>query len=127
MRVHGVCTVIQPPETKETKGGLSMLKIRLMDKNSRKRNQFWDGVVWGEKRVADYMEAGLAKGSQVFVDGEIKQDEWGDEGSKKISYEINLQEMIILGGSATTPKAETAPPQASPVANETPSVEEPPF
>ena len=75
MRTHGVCTVIQPPEVKETKSGLSFLKVRLMDKNSRKRTQFWDGVVWGDKRVTEYMEKGLAKGTQVFVDGEMKKQE----------------------------------------------------
>ena len=104
MRVHGIATIVQPPEVKETKGGHTLLKVRLMDRNSRKHTQFWDGLVWGEKRVGEYMEAGLAIGSQVYIDGEIRQDEWGEEGSKKISYEINLQEMDILYLNTTTSK-----------------------
>ena len=102
MRVHGVATVVQPPEVKETKGGHSLLKLRLMDKNSRKRTQFWDGVVWGEKRIADYLSQGISKGSVIYCDGEIRQDEWGgdDNNSKRISYEINLTELIVLGEAA---------------------------
>lgn len=128
MRVHGVCTVIQPPEVKETKSGLSLLKVRLMDRNSRNRTQFWDGIIWGEKRVADYMEKGLKKGTQVFIDGEIKQDEWGDEGSKKISYEINLQEMTILDGA--TPSDEKwidGSPAITKEEVKSSNAEEPPF
>ena len=116
MRVHGIATVVQPPEVKETKSGHTMLKLRLMDRNSRKRTQFWDALVWGEKRVADYVSQGIAKGHAVYIDGEIRQDEWGEEGAKKTNYEINLNELVLLASSGEREAPEIAPVEATAVA-----------
>jgi single-strand DNA-binding protein len=93
------------PELKFTRGGQSVLKLRLattesyLDKNNeRKERTDWHSVVvWGKR--AEGLNKVLQKGSTVWVEGRIQTRSWEDkDGGKKYATEINATDIGLLGG-----------------------------
>lgn len=93
------------PETKYTQGGMAITKISLATTSMRKdrdgnnqENTQWHRVTFFGKLgeiVAEY----LRKGSQVYVEGEIRYDKYtGQDGVEKYFTEIVANEMQMLGG-----------------------------
>ena len=93
------------PETKYTQGGMAITRISLAttsvrkDKegNSQEQTQ-WHRVTFFGK-LGEIAGEYLRKGSQVYVEGEIRYDKYtGLDGVEKYFTEIVANEMQMLGG-----------------------------
>ena len=51
-------------------------------------------VLWDSEKVAAY----LLKGKQVYVEGRLKTRTYEKDGEKRYSTEVNVHEVILLGG-----------------------------
>ena len=93
------------PETKYTQGGMAVTSVRLATTSVRKdregNNQErteWHRVKFFGK-LAEIAGEYLRKGSQVYVEGSIRYDEFqGQDGTKRYYTDIIVDEMQMLGG-----------------------------
>jgi single-strand DNA-binding protein len=95
----------QDPEIRTTGSGQRVAQFSLAttrtwnDQSGTKQEKTeWHRiVVWG--RLVDVVERYVKKGDRLYVEGEIQYRQYEDkEGVTKYSTEINLREMIMLGG-----------------------------
>lgn len=111
------------PETKYTQGGMAITKISLATTSVRKdkdgnmqENTQWHRVTFFGK-LGEIAGEYLRKGSQVYVEGEIRYDKFtGQDGVEKFFTEIVANEMQMLGGrgeggggGGARPRQESAP------------------
>lgn len=93
------------PEVRYTQGGMAITKISLAttsvrkdrDGNNQEQTQWHRVTFFGKlgEIAAEY----LRKGSQVYVEGEIRYDKFtGQDGVEKFFTEIVANEMQMLGG-----------------------------
>ena len=116
------------PETKFTQGGMAITKISLAttsvrkDKDGNQQEQTqWHRVTFFGK-LGEIAGEYLKKGSQVYVEGEIRYSEHtGDDGVKKYYTDIIGNEMQMLGGRsdgggerASRPQRQESAPQQAP-------------
>lgn len=66
---------------------------------------FFDIVVWS--KLAEVLNKYLAKGSQVIVSGELRQNRWEQDGQSRSKVEINASSVQMIGG-----KQETSSPRS---------------
>jgi single-strand DNA-binding protein len=60
-------------------------------------------VVWNTKssQLADIVEKYVKKGDKLYVEGRIEYRQWQDkENQTRYSTEINVRELIMLGGGS---------------------------
>lgn len=94
-----------PPETKYTQNGMAVTRISLATTSVRKDREGnstertdWHRVVFFGK-LGEIAGEYLRKGSQVYVEGEIRYDKYtGQDGVEKYSTDIIANEMQMLGG-----------------------------
>ena len=93
------------PDVKYTQGGMAMTRISLAttsvrkdkDGNQQERTE-WHRVVFFGK-LGEIAGEYLRKGSQVYVEGEIRYDKFtGQDGVEKYTTDIVANEMQMLGG-----------------------------
>ena len=93
------------PETKYTQGGMAVTSASLAttsvrkdrDGNSQERTEWHRLKFFG--KVAEIAGEYLRKGSQVYVEGSIRYDEFtGQDGQKRYYTDIVVDEMQMLGG-----------------------------
>ena len=93
------------PEVRYTQGGMAITKISLAttsvrkdrDGNQQEQTQ-WHRVTFFGK-LGEIAGEYLRKGSQVYVEGEIRYDKYTDkDGVEKFFTEIVANEMQMLGG-----------------------------
>lgn len=95
------------PEVKYTQGGMAITKVSLAttsvrkDKDGNQQEQTqWHRVTFFGK-LGEIAGEYLKKGSQVYVEGEIRYDKYtGQDGVEKYSTDIVANEMQMLGGRA---------------------------
>lgn len=94
------------PETRYTAGGSAVTNIRMAttdswrDKQSGERQERteWHRVVFFA-RLAEVAAEYLRKGSQCYVEGQIRTNKWqGQDGQDRYTTEIIASEMQLLGG-----------------------------
>jgi single-strand DNA-binding protein len=93
------------PESKYTQGGMAITKASLATTSVRKdrdgnlqENTQWHRVTFFGK-LGEIAAEYLRKGSQVYVEGEIRYDKYtGADGVEKYFTEIVANEMQMLGG-----------------------------
>lgn len=94
------------PETRYTASGDAVCNIRLAttdkwkDKNSGEQREVteWHRVVF-YRGLAEIADKYLKKGSQVYIEGQIKTRKWQDkDGQDRYTTEIQAKEMQMLGG-----------------------------
>jgi len=93
------------PETKYTQGGMAITKISLATTSVRKTKEGetkedtqWHRVTFFGK-LGEIAAEYLRKGSQVYIEGEIRYDKYtGSDGVEKYFTEIVANEMQMLGG-----------------------------
>ncbi len=93
------------PEVKYTQGGMAITKISLAttsvrkDKDGNQQEQTqWHRVTFFGK-LGEIAGEYLKKGSQVYVEGEIRYDKYtGQDGVEKYFTDIVANEMQMLGG-----------------------------
>ena len=95
------------PDVKYTQSGMAVTRISLAttsvrkdrDGNSQERTE-WHRVVFFGK-LGEIAGEYLRKGSQVYVEGEIRYDKYtGQDGVEKYTTDIVANEMQMLGGRA---------------------------
>lgn len=93
------------PETKYTQAGMAITRVSLAttsvrkdrDGNQQERTE-WHRVVFFGK-LGEIAGEYLRKGSQVYVEGELRYDKYtGQDGVEKYSTDIVANEMQMLGG-----------------------------
>lgn len=95
------------PEVKYTQGGMAITKVSLATTSVRKDKDGNQQETTQWHRVTFFGKLGeiageyLKKGSQVYVEGEIRYDKYtGQDGVEKYSTDIVANEMQMLGGRA---------------------------
>ena len=93
------------PETKYTQGGMAVTSASLAttsvrkdrEGNSQERTEWHRLKFFG--KVAEIAGEYLRKGSQVYVEGSIRYDEFtGQDGQKRYFTDIIVDQMQMLGG-----------------------------
>ncbi|UXI67156.1 single-stranded DNA-binding protein [Tahibacter amnicola] len=93
------------PETRYTPGGSAITSIRIATSESWKDKQTgeqqerteWHRVKFFG-RLAEIAGEYLKKGSQVYVEGKLRTEEWEKDGVKRYSTDVIADEMQMLGG-----------------------------
>ena len=96
----------QDPDTKYTQGGMAVTRISLATSTSRKDKEGnvqertdWHRVVFFGK-LAEIAGEHLHKGSQVYLEGELRYDKYTDkDGIEKYTTDIVANQMQMLGNS----------------------------
>jgi single-strand DNA-binding protein len=123
------------PEVRSTTGGNRVATFSLATSRSwndasgskQEKTEWHRCVVWNTKtsQLADIVERYVKKGDKLYVEGRIEYRQWQDkDGQTRYSTEINVRELIMLGGgkgasgdfeggesrrsAATAPKAKAA-------------------
>jgi single-strand DNA-binding protein len=95
------------PEVKNLDGGKKMARISIATHESYtnakgekvKETQWHNIVLWGKQ--AEFAEKYLNKGNEVALDGKLLNKNYTDkDGVKKYVTEIQVNEIIALGGKA---------------------------
>lgn len=110
------------PETKYAASGTAITSIRIATSESWKDKQTgeqqerteWHRVKFFG-RLAEIAAEYLKKGSQVYVEGKLRTDEYERDGVKKYSTDIIADELQMLGGkpSADRPARGSEPSRRS--------------
>lgn len=93
------------PDTKYTQAGMAITRVSLATTSMRKNREGenterteWHRVVFFGK-LAEIAGEYLRKGSQVYVEGELRYDKYtGQDGVEKYTTDIVGNEMQMLGG-----------------------------
>ena len=95
------------PEVKYTQGGMAITRVSLATTSVRKDKDGNQQETTQWHRVTFFGKLGeiageyLKKGSQVYVEGEIRYDKYtGQDGVEKYSTDIIANEMQMLGGKS---------------------------
>ena len=97
------------PEVKSTSGGNRVATFSLATSRSwndqsgakQEKTEWHKCVIWNSKgsQLADIVEKYVKKGDKLFVEGRIEYRQWQDkEGQTKYITEVNVRELIMLGG-----------------------------
>lgn len=105
------------PETRYTASGSAVTNIRLAttdswrDKQSGERQERteWHRVVFFN-RLAEIVAEYLRKGSQCYIEGQIRTSKWqGQDGQDRYRTEIVANEMQMVGGRGGSGGGPSAP------------------
>jgi single-strand DNA-binding protein len=99
------------PEVRSTTGGNRVATFSLATSRSwndaggtkQEKTEWHRCVVWNTKssQLADIVEKYVKKGDKLYVEGRIEYRQWQDkENQTRYSTEINIRELIMLGGGA---------------------------
>src|ERR1051325_4557541 len=97
------------PEVRATPGGNRVAQFSLATSRTwndqagvrQEKTEWHRCVVWNTKasQLADIVERYVKKGDKIYVEGRIEYRQWQDkEGQTRYSTEINVRELIMLGG-----------------------------
>ncbi|HTK47466.1 MAG TPA: single-stranded DNA-binding protein [Gemmatimonadaceae bacterium] len=97
------------PEVRSTTGGNRVATFSLATSrswndasgNKQEKTEWHRCVVWNTKssQLADIVEKYVKKGDKLYVEGRIEYRQWQDkDGQTRYSTEINVRELIMLGG-----------------------------
>jgi single-strand DNA-binding protein len=92
------------PEVKYTPKGTAVCDLGLAINDSYKAQDgtiketvtFVDIEVWG--RTAENCKQYLAKGRPIFVEGQLRLDQWEQDGQKKSRMKVRADRVQFLGG-----------------------------
>jgi single-strand DNA-binding protein len=97
------------PEVRATPGGNRVAQFSLATSRTwndqsgtkQEKTEWHRCVVWNTKgsQLADIVERYVKKGDKIYVEGRIEYRQWQDkDGQTRYSTEINVRELILLGG-----------------------------
>src|SRR5689334_18812217 len=98
------------PEVRSTTGGNRVATFSLATSRSwndasgskQEKTEWHRCIVWNTKtsQLADIVERYVKKGDKLYVEGRIEYRQWQDkDGQTRYSTEINVRELIMLGGA----------------------------
>lgn len=94
------------PEVRHTHNGTAVANLSLAvnetwtDKSGEKQEKVeWVKLVaWG--KLAEICKEYLSKGKPIYVEGKIETQSWDDrEGNKRYTTQVNVQQLLMLGGT----------------------------
>ncbi|MEO5815745.1 MAG: single-stranded DNA-binding protein [Gemmatimonadaceae bacterium] len=99
------------PEVRSTTGGNRVATFSLATSrswndasgNKQEKTEWHRCVVWNTKnsQLADIVEKYVKKGDKLYIEGRIEYRQWQDkENQTRYSTEINVRELIMLGGGS---------------------------
>ena len=97
------------PEIRSTNNGNRVATFSLATSRSwngpsgdkQEKTEWHRCVIWNTKgsQLADIVEKYVKKGDKLYVEGRIEYRQWTDkDGQTRYSTEINVRELIMLGG-----------------------------
>lgn len=93
------------PEIKYTTGGLCIVDFSLASGYRKKSGDEWtdetnyiDCTHMG--RGAEAVSKYLAKGKQIAITGELRQDRWEKDGQKRSKVKVQVRDLQLLGGKS---------------------------
>jgi single-strand DNA-binding protein len=94
------------PEVKYTPKGTAVCDLGLAINDSYKAQDgtiketvtFVDVEVWG--RTAENCKQYLSKGRPVFIEGQLRLDQWEQDGQKRSKMKVRAMSVQFLGGGA---------------------------
>lgn len=113
-------TIGRDAEVKHTASGLTILNITVANNIGfgDKQQTLWIRVALFGKRAEGSLKDYLKKGQQVFVSGELSQNEYrANDGTTKTSLELNAN-IIDLVGKRTEQAPQQQPQQQQPAQQE---------
>jgi len=98
------------PEVRSTSGGNRVANFSLATSRSwndqsgqkQEKTEWHRCIVWNTKssQLADIVERYVKKGDKIYVEGRIEYRQWQDKDNQtRYSTEINVRELIMLGGA----------------------------
>jgi single-strand DNA-binding protein len=94
--------IVKDPELGFTNGGTPVLNFRLAVNtysNKQEYTVFIDCVVFGA--FAEILAARTSKGTNIFITGELRQDEWEDkENTKHSKYFIKIDRAQVMSSTS---------------------------
>jgi len=119
------------PEIRSLEGGIKVARLRMatterifnrQTQESRDHTEWHTVVLW--RNLADVADRFVRKGSQIYVEGSIRSNEWTDQsGNKRFGIEIAANELKLLGRRSDAPagqeggyQAPASPKPAAPTA-----------
>ncbi|MCL2294715.1 MAG: single-stranded DNA-binding protein [Spirochaetes bacterium] len=112
-RVFLVGRLTRDAELRFTSAGMPVAKFSIAVNRSKKSGDQWeeevsyfDIVLWG--KIAEALSKYLAKGKQVAIDGELRQNRWEQDGQPRSKVEIHAANIQLLGGSGTQSSGQSA-------------------
>ena len=99
------------PEVRSTTGGNRVATFSLATSRSwndaqgtkQEKTEWHRCVVWNtnSSKLADIVEKYVKKGDKLYIEGRIEYRQWQDkENQTRYSTEINVRELIMLGGGS---------------------------
>jgi single-strand DNA-binding protein len=90
-------------------------------------NKQWEGAASG-RQLADFVEQYLKKGTQVYIEGRLRMDQWEQDGQKRSKILIVADDIQFVesrqdggageGGGSYQPRRAATRPAAAPAATE---------
>ncbi len=116
------------PEVRTIESGAKVARIRMVTTErifSRQNNQTTEHSEWHTvimwRGLADVADKYVRKGSQIYIEGNLRTRDWLDkEGVKHTTTEVVAYEMKLLGrradsSTSTQPSADSTPATPAPV------------
>lgn len=109
------------PEVRNLEGGVKVANFPLATtetyrgKNGEKaeHTEWHNLVLW--RGLAEVAENYLKKGNSIYVEGRIRTRDWTDkDGNKRYTTEIQVDNMVMLGGRREQPGGNGYVPQPKP-------------
>jgi single-strand DNA-binding protein len=106
-RVQLIGNLTRDPELKQIPSGQNVANFGLATNftwkdasgSQQSKTEFHNIVVWG--KLAEICGQYLKKGQKIFCEGRLETRNWeGEDGVKRSRTEINLENMIMLGGKS---------------------------
>lgn len=91
------------PETKQTTSGISMCRFSIAvdgfkDKNGEKQCDFIECTAW--RNTADFIGRYFAKGQEILIEGNLKNNNYEKDGVKHYSYTVNVGKVYFCGSKS---------------------------
>lgn len=131
-RVVLVGNLTRDVELRYTPSGTAVTDISMAVNERIKRNDQWveeanffDVTMWG--RTAEVASEYLSKGSNVLVEGRLRQERWEQDGQKRSKVKVICEKMQMLGskggGQGSSPSSGRS--SAAPAPHQRPQAEQP--
>lgn len=106
------------PEVRALETGVKVARIRLATTErifNRQTNEATDHTEWHNitlwRGLADVADKYVRKGTQLYIEGRLRNREWEKDGVRHFGYEVVADEMTLLGRRSDNPASQQTPYQ----------------
>lgn len=101
------------PEVRALETGVKVARIRLATTErifNRQTNEATDHTEWHNitlwRGLADVADKYVRKGTQLYIEGRLRNREWEKDGVRHFGYEVVADEMTLLGRRSDNPASQ---------------------